>query len=309
MHGPASIGPGSGGPEPNRGEHGFVLPTAVVMLFIIATLAGAAATAAVTANSQSNRDRSVKRAVGAVDAGLSVATYRINKLQPPDQQCVVVDGSGDLQLAALDSDGWCPAQTENLGDGAGYSYRASAGQPAMVNGQSLVQRRVVSTAVVNSVQRSALVTVGSSNGTPLFANNAAMGLGPLTVGNTSRIEGSVASNGDITVENQGGICGDARPGPGHQFIVRNSGYQCQGFSSDPLLETVVLNPVDQGDAATVNDNDRLGVQDPWVEPGTIDWNPSTRVLTLRENSTLTLTGNVYSFCRLQVKNAAQLIIG
>ena len=38
------------------------------------------------------------------------------------------------------------------------------------------------------------------------------------------------------------------------------------------------------------------------------WNPSTRVLKLLNSSILTLSGNTYSFCYLEINNLAQLVI-
>ena len=63
-------------------------------------------------------------------------------------------------------------------------------------------------------------------------------------------------------------------------------------------------PVDQGSAATVNDNARItGAKSGTGTPrdtcsgcGNISWNAATRVLQVANNSTLTLTGDVYSFC-------------
>ena len=40
----------------------------------------------------------------------------------------------------------------------------------------------------------------------------------------------------------------------------------------------------------------------------IEWNPASRVLKLRNDSTLTLSGSVYSFCQLELHNSAQLIV-
>jgi len=40
----------------------------------------------------------------------------------------------------------------------------------------------------------------------------------------------------------------------------------------------------------------------------VSWNPSTRVLSLKNNATLTLGGSVYSLCRLDLDNTAQLKI-
>jgi type II secretory pathway pseudopilin PulG len=48
-------------------ERGFVLPTAMAMLFIIGILVAATAGVALTANSQAGRDQKVKQALAAAD--------------------------------------------------------------------------------------------------------------------------------------------------------------------------------------------------------------------------------------------------
>src|SRR6185503_6471705 len=65
---------------------------------------------------------------------------------------------------------------------------------------------------------------------------------------------------------------------------------------------------------TINDNARIGNPpqptglDPCTDCNGISWNPSTRMLSLRNNSTLTLGGSVYSFCGIEIENTAQLKI-
>jgi hypothetical protein len=69
---------------------------------------------------------------------------------------------------------------------------------------------------------------------------------------------------------------------------------------------MVLNPVV---APTTNDNARIGVEDTFsggIPSGT--WSSSTRVLTLRNSTVLTLTGDAYTFCSLELSNSAQLLI-
>ena len=119
----------------------------MMMLMIIASIAFAMTIGAVSANSQSSRDRGVKRVWRPARPGLNVATYRMNKLTPsaPVRRREV---ASQLLTEPLQVDGWCRAQTEELGDGASYSYRVSAGLGVLEGGQSLIQRKVVSTGCV-----------------------------------------------------------------------------------------------------------------------------------------------------------------
>jgi hypothetical protein len=122
----------------------------------------------------------------------------------------------------------------------------------------------------------------------------------------------VGSNGDILLRNYAYVCGNVTPGPGKSVQIRNSASVCPGSSTTPAQQSFNLQPVDQGDAPTVNDNYRIGdppqptSPDPCTDCSGINWNPTTRVLQLRNNSTLTLGGAVYSFCSIEIENTAQL---
>jgi hypothetical protein len=284
------------------------MPFAVLTLTVIAALAALVAAQGISASGQTRRDSSVKRAVASADAGLNAAIYRLNKLTPNELACVVV-GATTLEVEPVQPDGWCRAQTEELGDGASFSYRISGGQLALVNGQELLQRKVVSTGTVNGVMRRAKTVVGSSTGKTLFGGNVIISNDDLTLSNNTRVVGNVASNGNISLQGSTQVCGHATYGPGKEFTAAGPGLQCPGFSNSAAEQPFVLNPVDQGSAATVNDNGRIGVQDPFLPSIPSIWNPATRVLQLKQFSTLTLTGDIYSFCNLEIANTAQLLIG
>jgi hypothetical protein len=77
--------------------------------------------------------------------------------------------------------------------------------------------------------------------------------------------------------------------------------------------------VDLADSTSLNDNARLtnavsgtgGPADPADSCTSCDkiaWNPATRSLALNNNATMTLSGNVYSFCNIELDNTAQLLI-
>ena len=290
-----------------RSEQGIALPAAVVMLMIMMLLASVAGLATRTATGQSSRDRGTKRAVAGVDAGLDTAIYRLNKLSPSALLCVVMGATG-LTIEPVQSDGWCRAQTESLGEGASFSYRMSAALTITLNGQSLLQRKVVSTGTANGVSRRAMATVNSLTGASVFSGNAVTSLTDLVLPHSASIVGNAATNGNMSLQASSLLCGDALVGPGKTFTTTSPAQQCPGFTHAVASQPLTLNPVDQGNAATVNDNGRIGVEDPFVLKLLSTWNPGTRVLKLQNTSTLTLTGNTYSFCYLEIDNLSQLII-
>jgi type II secretory pathway pseudopilin PulG len=299
-------------------QRGVALPLALIVLAAVAALAAAAAASAVTATHQSARDRNVKRAVQAAAAATESSNYQYTRLQPKDNECVAKDPyTGTLTVQpGFDADGWCAAQTEDLGDGASYSVRVSPGREVSSNGQALVERDVLATGIVNGVKRRIKYTTTASTAKPLFATGyAAVSLDSLGWGNTVRADGGVGSNGDIHLYNQATICGNAAYGG--TFSTENEGHVCTGYAATPTEQPFVLDPVDQGTAQTVNDNYRitnaLSTAKPKPVPsdtcttcGKVNWNPVTRVLTLTGNATLTLGGNRYSFCQIELSNSAQL---
>jgi hypothetical protein len=280
----------------------------MMLLVIIASVVAAMMATTIGANGQSNRDRSTKRAVAAADAGIQAATYRLNKLTPGNLLCVVKGVANQLLTEPVQSDGWCRAQTEDLGDGASFSYRVRSAIQNVVNGQQLLQRTIVSTGTVNGVSRRVSTVMGSATGVSLFGGYAVISLTDLNLSNSARIEGNVASNGNINLENSAQVCGNATPGPGKQLTATNNSGLCAGFTSAPATQPFVLNPIDLGNTSTVNDNALIGVTDLVSQLLGFVWNLANRTLSLSLGNSLTLRGNVYSFCSLEINNNSELRI-
>src|SRR4051812_49078250 len=153
-----------------KDERGVALPVALGILFLVAGLTTIAAKAGVVTNHFSQRDRNAQRALAAANAGIEATVYQLNLMQPKALECVVKDATTNtLRLTAADVDGWCINQTEDLGDGASYTARASAGVTLNTNGQVLLQRTIVSTGTVNGIKRRVLLTSNAATGRPLFA--------------------------------------------------------------------------------------------------------------------------------------------
>jgi type II secretory pathway pseudopilin PulG len=299
-----------------RNERGIALPASLAVLFMVAGLATVTARAAITSDHQSLRDRNVKQALQAANAGLAAAMYRTNLMQPGSLQCAYKPPSaGALTVGALEGDGWCQEQVEELGEGASYSMRISGAQALHANGQALSRRTAVSTGIVNGVRRRLRLQMNAATGEPVFAQNyAIVSLNGLTLPNSVRINGGVGSNGNILLRNSAHACGDVTPGPGKSVSINNSATICDGSDTTAATESFNLQPVDQGTAPTDNDNARIGnppatnSPDPCTDCTGIEWDPATRILRLRNNSTLTLGGGVYSFCGIEVENTAQFKI-
>jgi hypothetical protein len=298
------------------GDRGVALPLALAVLFTTGGLATLAAREAIFSSSQTLRDQTVKRAAHAATAGIEAGIFRMNRMQPGPQECVVKSGSGgSLAVADLAADGWCAPQTEDLGNGSSFSVRVSGVTTVSANGQMLAERRMVSTGIAGSTTRRVRVTMNAATGAPVFAQGyAAVSLATVDYGNNVRITGGLGSNGNIYLKNSAQVCGAATPGPGKRLFIRNAASVCPTHSTAAAQTSFNLQPVDQGDAPANNDNARIGNPpqptslDPCTDCDGIDWDPSTRMLRLRNNSTLTLGGSVYSFCGIELENTAQLKI-
>ncbi len=296
------------------GERGIAVPVALAVLVLVWALATVSLREALTSQNQSQRDRDVKRALQAANAGVEAAIYRFNLLQPGSQQCVTGAG-GTLGITGLAQDAWCAEQSEDLGDNGSYTMRVSPAVAIQPNGQALIQREIVSIGYSNAVRRRVLTRVTAATGEPIFPGGyAGVSLTALDVGNNVNVTGGLGTNGSILLKNFADVCGNATPGPGKSVSIQNNAHVCGGYSTTAAQTSFNLQPVDQGNAPTVNDNGRIGDPpagtnpDPCTSCSDIEWDPGTRVLSLRNNATLTLGGNVYSLCRLDLDNTAQLKI-
>jgi hypothetical protein len=298
-------------------ERGIALPVALSVLLVVAGLATVAARAAIVSNNQSFRDNNAKRAVQAANGGLQTAVYQLNLMQPSGTQCVhKAAADGALTNGALQADNWCAAQTDDLGDGGAYSFQISA--PTVVTtstGLSVDQRKVVSLGTVNGVHRRAVLTINAGRGNPIFPPGYAIAVrDSINMKNNANVAGHLGSNGTITVKNNLDICGNVTPGPGKKATIGQNLTQCPGYNTTPAAEPFDLQPIDIS-RATPNDNARLTnmkagsgtPQDTCSSCNKITWNSSTKVLSI-DNATWNPSGNVYLFCKFDLKSGAKVQI-
>ncbi len=299
-------------------QSGVALPVALAILFATAGLATVAARSGIVSSNQSLRDKNAKRAVQAANSGLLAARHRANLMQPDDQQCPV-KVAGQLTNVAV-AGGWCAEQSEDLGDGAAYTMQISAASDVVpaANGQQLVQRTVVSTGMVNGVRRRATTTLVTAKGSPLPPGYAIVSGKKLKIDDRATVTGGLGSNGDIEFKKDSTVCGPPpiTYGKGKQLKVKENLSTC-GYPPVEATQSFVLPPVDLSGPKASNDNVRItnAVNGSGTPTDTcsrcdkISWSPVTRELTLEKDAVLTLSGNVYLVCKLEVKKGATLQIG
>src|ERR1700737_184364 len=158
-------------------QAGSALVVALGVLLVVTLLTGVVFAAVLQMSAATNGDANGRRALQAADAGLRVAVYRINMLQPTDAACVT-------NAAVAPVGGQCPGYSQGLGNGASYTYYTTpvlgptdtcAGMT--VQSQTAVsQRCVTSIGTANSVVKRTQERVGGFAGTPLFASGGILGL-------------------------------------------------------------------------------------------------------------------------------------
>jgi Tfp pilus assembly protein PilX len=298
-------------------QRGIALPVALAVLFTTAGLATVAARSAMTATHQSSRDASVKRAIQAAVSGVKNAVYQINLLQPGATQCAARNGSGQLVAQAVAANGWCAAMTEDLGDGVSFSAQVSQASSVTANSVPVLQRQISSSGTADGVTRRVLYTVQAATGTQLFPTGYAM-LADTSINmkNNSKVTGGLASNGNITLKNNSDVCGPITAGPGKTYSHGPNTTVCTGNSTANATQPFPIQPVDLSKASP-NDNQRItnAINNSGTNKDAcsntcskISWNATTRVLTLNSGAVLTLSGNKYFFCRLEMKGGSTLQI-
>lgn len=316
-------------------EHGSALLIALMVMIVVAGLAAAAVTAAVQTNRTTDNDAFYKAASEAAEAGLQVATYRLNELNLQGTQgnsdCVgdVVEGPGTSY--PLPSNGLCQSSTYTMGNGSQYAYYMS---PVLTAGATCVGLTITSSDVYSRCI-TAVGTAGPSNGAykitarsqirtaafaglPLFQVAGVTGVQGVTISGNGSVGGITASMEGSSNCNSAGINmnGNASSqgielGPNAQLCTSG------GASTGPVIHVPLqtYSPVSPGNSATTNSNYRItnGLANPVVSPddqasGNITYNPSTRVLNLSGQSTLVLGGGVYNFCQITASGGANLEI-
>lgn len=178
-----------------RDESGIAVPMAMIVILVLLGLGLAATQASIAGLSQATRDRQAKRALAAADAGADAALWRLNhtvlafdaqgllNLSNPagtiqnvlQQGCVTVNAAnidllntgaytGDFNAILPDLNlPWCSASSqggssEDMGDGAEYTYKVSSAVRALSAGALVgMRRKVVVTGKVSNVTRRILV--------------------------------------------------------------------------------------------------------------------------------------------------------
>jgi Tfp pilus assembly protein PilX len=284
-----------------RDESGAAMIIAIITLLVTTALAGVAVTVATHTNSFARKDVNRKNALEAAEAGLQVALYRLNMLQPSDSNCV-----GDAVAAPNSSSGnQCQSSTFTLGNGSSYQYyttpKLAAGSTCVGNTLTdqvgITNRCITAVGTSGGVTERSQIRAAAFSAEPLFPVAGITGLNWINDNNNDYIGGGEASNGSIAAANNVTITGGIELGPIGSFTNT-------GLSNPPqtrLTQPLVLAPVNPGNSATVNSNANLTTG---ADPNSgVSYNASTRsITTTNSHPTWTITGGIYNFCNITVLN-------
>jgi hypothetical protein len=197
-----------------RGEEGIVMPVAAIVLFLIMALVGAVVLNAVTANTASNQQQWRNSALGAAEAGIQAADYRLTSYMQSNQRFVTTCFTTSPTSSGATSTSPCPSQSESFGAHGSFSYTVTplngtsaptlasdcAGQSVVANLiSSLTQYCITSTGTYDGVTRR--VQERTVAQPPPFPVSGVLSLTGISI-NNGHINGNLTADaGNISLNN------------------------------------------------------------------------------------------------------------
>src|SRR5262245_30063116 len=293
-----------------RGDAGFALPTTLMLLLAAFAIVSVGVVSSVNVQRGVVRDQGTKSAVQLAESGVDTALLHFNRITPTGgNACSPVSGT------LPNGSGWCPAITTNDVTGGTFTYQVRP-TTGMIE--------IVGTGTVNGATRRVYVQAHTGQGQPIFVDGTVKSKDGIHLDSNAEIHANAATNGDYTLDSNAKQCGTSTIGLGrHMTLTSNAKYylnqNCTVQSTNPSQAAVVLPDVNQGDAATNNDNARFFSQDlvsgqtsrvcfNHVKANGQSGTCGTKGMTMNSNVALTLGGAKYSFCSLNMSSNSSLYV-
>jgi hypothetical protein len=320
-----------------HGERGFAVPTVMFMLLAAFAIVTVGVVASIQAQGGTVRDERSKSALTAAEAGISQALLAYNGGFTPSKDAQgqdiptcympVSNPPNTVQPRSPQSGGWCQPVTGSNGAGT-FSYQVCpTGPPGPSTCAQAGTLQVVSLGNVNGVTRRVDVLAKSSSGQQVFLDAGLKSQTNILLDSNAMVQSPSSAGGSILMGSTStALCGISTVGP-DGTLTGSGGYYANPNCTNPLdLSTIghqslTLPPVNQGDAATNNDNIRItnakSTSNPQPTPADlisgnkndITWNAGTRQLSLTgQKTSLTLTGRTYSLCKLTMQQNSTLYV-
>lgn len=293
--------------------------SAIVILFVLTLLVGAAVTVATQTSTSTTRDDAVKAELEAAEAGLHVADYRLGQLKPTEAQCI-----GESKVETEESN--CTDSSESLGNGASFRYWTTLPLKAGAKCSGRTVEAIASTTqrcvtaegkdngVTPAVRLQALATAKA--GETLFSVKGIVGLSEVNVSGSVKVPGIVASNGTVKVSKGGELGGGYELGPKGTFVHEGGGKWSPPEKKRTEAEGPIVAKLPASHAtAASNEDSRIGKEDEFFTQGKevnkFTGSPNYE-LTISSNGKLTLgTGggsHKYYLCNFLASNNSRLKI-
>lgn len=241
---------------------GFVLPTAMMVLFVVGLLGAAAVAVSVRTSSSTTRDEHSKAALEAAEAGLRVATYRLNVLGPASEECLAAT---TLVSKPTSEATQCASGKETLGNGGSYEYWTTselktgstcvgivmqAAELERTKGEGVEQRCVTSLGTVNGITARVEARVSSFTARPIFPIPAMIARERLVMEGNGTVKGAVASNGKISSSGKAKQEGSCILGPSGTFERVSGSGTCEAVTQRTAEEgKFVVAAIQPGESA------------------------------------------------------------
>ena len=293
------------------------MPVVAVLLLSAMAAVGVAVTASIHAQRGTTRDQQSKAAFQAAEAGVNQAILRYNTYTSTTaplsavNPCISAGGS-----PAASTGGWCAGVTSTVTGGSVTYYV----RPVLASGTL----EIVALGNISGVTRRVDVIANSASGQQVFLDAGVKSQIGITMASNAEIRSTAATGGDMALSANARQCGLASVGVGRVMtLTANAAYYSTTACTTQLSAStvahapLVLPPVNQGDAATSNDDARitaaaLGSGSPADlvsgNRADVSWSASTRALTINHNSALTLTGTKYSFCKVTLNSNSAIYV-
>jgi hypothetical protein len=290
-------------------EGGFAVPTALMLTLAGMAIVSVSVVTSIRVQEGTQRDQGTKSALAVAEAGVSHALLHFNRIPPSDTNACSPVG------ALPPSGGWCPPVNGSLNGGT-FTYQVrplTQLYEGNVTGKTI---EVVSTGTLDGVNRRVYVKGNSASGTQVFFQSTVLARDNIHMDSNAYVNANMATNGNVTMDANSQLCGNLQYGIGRSFTLASNAAQICGTNSQANLS---LPPVNQGDAVTNNDNSRFfsldrisgNKQDACWNGTNGNGQPGTcgpRELHITHNSSVTLGGAKYSFCKLHLDSNTALYI-
>jgi hypothetical protein len=307
-----------------RAEAGFAIPTVMLMMLTAFAVVSVGVVAASNTQRGTVRDQDSKEAVQLAENGISQAVLRYNHLDASASNLC-------SPLGVSPVNGWClvPSSTGWISDPSGGRYRyqvyVGTGTAIPQDSQGNLELKIVGTGAKGHATRR-VMTDAKSFSSNVFGDYQVKSGKDITLAGNATIQAGTAAGGSIYLNNNAKQCGQASVGVGNNLYQdQNGAYFTDSACTQPASlvghENISLPPVNQGDAPTNNNNNRLFSQDPVSaitgNKARACWNGlnadgsagtcGPRELDIGGATAVTLGGSKYSFCKLTTSANSSLL--